>query len=279
MRPHRRGVDTRIHALLGTRTAQMVLHTRFSWYLCHTRLVGRLTNRLTNRRINEFMNAGRISQLICTAALVASYGCHSSQQNGGSSGTGADATSGEQAAAPAQQAPAPPPPIVVRTGTDIRVTIDQDISSTDSNVGDPVSASLAAPIVVDGSVVVPQGARVSGKVTAAKSAGRFKGGAELGITLTSIEAGGKRYAIRTSTFNDAGKGRGKRTAEGAAIGAGAGALIGVLAGHGKGAAIGAGAGGGAGVAGAALTGDRDVTVAAETRLDFSLTRPLEIQQK
>jgi len=227
------------------------------------------------------MKAGRISLSICTAALVVSYGCHSSQPNGGSPGTaGANPASGEQAAAPAQQAPPPPPPpIVVRTGSDIRVTIDQDVSSKDSNVGDPVSASLAAPIVVDDSVVVPQGAKVSGKVTAAKSAGRFKGGAELAITLTSIDVGGKRYAIRTSTFSDAGKGRGKRTAEGAAIGAGAGALIGALAGHGKGAAIGAGAGGGAGVAGAALTGDRDVTVAAETQLDFSLARPLEIQQK
>ena len=221
------------------------------------------------------MKPGRISLSICTAALVASYGCHSSQPNGGSPGT----ASGEQAAPPAQQAPAPPPPIVVRTGTNIRVTIDQDMSSKDSNVGDPVSASLAAPIVVNGSVVVPQGAKVSGKVTTAKSAGRFKGGAELAITLTSIEVSGKRYSIQTSTFSDTGKGRGKRTVEGAGIGAGAGALIGALAGGGKGAAIGAGAGGGAGVAGAALTGDRDVTVAAETKLDFSLARPLEIQQQ
>ena len=221
------------------------------------------------------MKAGRISLSICTAALIASYGCHSSQPNGGNPGTaGANPASGEQAAPPA-----PPPPIVVRTGTNIRVTIDQDVSSKDSNVGDRVSASLAAPIVVNGSVVVPQGAKVSGKVTAAKSAGRFKGGAELAITLTSIEVGGKRYSIQTSTFSDTGKGRGKRTVEGAGIGAGAGALIGALAGGGKGAAIGAGAGGGAGVAGAALSGDRDVTVAAETELPFSLARPLEIQQQ
>lgn len=225
------------------------------------------------------MKAVRLLQWMCTAALVVSYGCHSSQQNNGSPGAAGANASGEQAAAPAQQAPAPPPPIVVKTGTNIRVTIDQDVSSKDNNVGDRVEASLAAPIVVDGSAVIPQGAKVSGQVTAAKSAGRFKGGAELAITLTSIEVDGKRYAIHTSTFSDSGKGRGKRTAEGAAIGAGAGALIGALAGHGEGAAIGAGAGGGAGLAGAALTGDRDVTVAAETKVDFSLTRPLEIQQK
>lgn len=225
------------------------------------------------------MKPRRFSRWICTAALVACYGCHSSQSN---STSGANAASGEQAAAPAQQAPAPapaPPPIAVKAGTNIRVTIDQDVSSKDSNVGDPVNASLAAPIVIDGAVVVPQGAKVSGKVTDAKSAGRFKGAAELAITLTSIDVNGKRYAIQTSSYTEASKGRGKRTAEGAAIGAGAGALIGALAGHGKGALIGAGAGGGAGVAGAAMTGDRDVTIAAETKVDFSLTRRLEIPQQ
>jgi len=227
------------------------------------------------------MNARRFSRWVCAAALVVCYGCHSSQSSSGGSGSsGTNAASGEQAAAPAQTAPAPaPPPIVVKTGTNIRVTIDQDVSSKDGNVGDPVSASLAAPIVVDGSVVVPEGAKVSGKVTDAKSAGRFKGAAELAITLTSIDVNGKRYAIQTTAFTEASKGRGKRTAEGAAIGAGAGALIGALAGHGKGAAIGAGAGGGAGVAGAALTGDRDVTIPAETKVDFGLTRRLEIPQK
>lgn len=230
------------------------------------------------------MKERRFSPWVCAIVLVACYGCHSSQpnasqSNSGNSGTsGTSATSGEQAAAPAQPAPAPAP-VVVKTGTNIRVTIDQDVSSKDSNVGDPVSASLATPIVVDGNVVVPQGSKVSGKVTDAKSAGRFKGSAELAITLTSIDVNGKRYAIQTSSYTEASKGRGKRTAEGAAIGAGAGALIGALAGHGKGALIGAGAGGGAGVAGAAMTGDRDVTIAAETKVDFSLTRRLEIPQQ
>jgi hypothetical protein len=116
-------------------------------------------------------------------------------------------------------------------------------------------------------------------VTNAKSAGRFKGNAELGITLSSVEIEGRKYTIHTSTFSEASKGRGKRTAEGAAIGAGAGALIGALAGGGKGAAIGAGAGGGAGVAGTALTGNRDITIAPETKLQFKLTKALEIPQR
>jgi hypothetical protein len=142
-----------------------------------------------------------------------------------------------------------------------------------------VAASLADPIIVDGRGVIRRGAKVTAKVIDAKSAGRFKGSAELGITLISVDVDGHSYPIHTTNYSETTKGRGTRTAEGAAIGAGAGALIGALAGHGKGAAIGAGAGGGAGVAGAAMTGNRDITIAAETKLDFKLTRALDVQQR
>lgn len=223
------------------------------------------------------MHPARLSPWICVIALIVSYGCGSSQ-SGSATGSGANGTNpaAEQAAAPKQEAP---PPIIVPAGTSISVTVDQSVSSKDSEPGLRVAASLAEPVVVDGQEVIRRGAKVSGTVTDAKSAGRFKGNAELGITLSSVEVEGRKYTIHTSTFSEASKGRGKRTAEGAAIGAGAGALIGALAGGGKGAAIGAGAGGGAGVAGTALTGNRDITIAPETKLQFKLTKALEIAQK
>jgi hypothetical protein len=61
-------------------------------------------------------------------------------------------------------------------------------------------------------------------------------------------------------------------------GAGGGALIGGLAGGGKGALIGGLIGAGAGTGGAAFTGNRDVTLPAETGLRFRLVKPLEIRQ-
>jgi len=207
-------------------------------------------------------------------ALLSLCGCGSSQSNGAGSTANSPAASAEQAPAPT----APAPPIVIPAGTTVSVTIDQSVSSKDSQPEQRVAASLAEPIIIDGRGVIRRGAKVTAKVINAKSAGRFKGNAELGLTLTSVNVAGQSYAIHTSTFSEASKGRGKRTAEGAAIGAGAGALIGALAGGGKGAAIGAGAGGGAGVAGTALTGDRDVTIPAETKLDFKLTQALEIPQ-
>ena len=171
-----------------------------------------------------------------------------------------------------------PKPIVIRQGTSIEVTIDQPVSSRDNNSGDHFEASLAEPVVVGDTVILPKGTRAVGMVTGAKSAGRFKGHAEISVTLTSVTVDGRKYEVNTSEVTETGKGRGKRTAEGAGGGAVVGALIGALAGGGKGAAIGAGAGAGAGTAGTALTGNRDITIRPETRLRFRLMRPLEVRK-
>jgi hypothetical protein len=62
-------------------------------------------------------------------------------------------------------------------------------------------------------------------------------------------------------------------------GAGGGALIGGLAGGGKGALIGGLIGAAAGTGGAGLTGNRDITLPAETRLTFKLVEALEIKHR
>jgi hypothetical protein len=185
-------------------------------------------------------------------------------------------TSGEKKATELARAPKP---IVVDAGTVIAVRIDQPLSSKTNNPGDRFDASVAAPVVVGDRQVIPSGARASGTVTVAKSAGRFKGHAALGLTLDSITVNGQTYQIQTTAVKEAGKGRGKRTAVGAGGGAAAGAIIGAIAGGGRGAAIGAAAGAGAGTTGAAFTGKRDIMLPAETRLSFKLTQPLEIRAK
>ena len=172
-----------------------------------------------------------------------------------------------------------PKPIVVKPGTEIVVTADQEVSSKTSNSGDQFEASLAEPVVVGDKVVIPKGARASGTVVDAKSAGRFKGNAELTVALDSVTVRGKSYRVKTSEVTKASKGRGKRTAEGAGGGAVVGALVGALAGGGKGAAIGAAAGAGAGTGAAAMTGERDVAINPESKLSFKLENALEIQPK
>jgi hypothetical protein len=222
-------------------------------------------------------------RIFMMAGLIGLVGCGQSSTPSTSSTGGAADSSGGNSAPAAEQKPSEPlfapKPIVVEAGTPIRVTVDQTVSSKTSSPGDHFDASLAAPVMVGDKLVIPAGARVRGTVTVAKSAGKFKGNAELAVTLDSITVNGETHSIRTTSVTEVSKGRGKRTAIGAGGGAAIGAIIGALAGGGKGAAIGAGAGAGAGTAGAAFTGERDITIAPETRLTFKLRQPLEVKEK
>jgi hypothetical protein len=223
-----------------------------------------------------------LRRFLAIAGLFGLVGCSkpAATPDSTSSSTG-DSNQAANSAPSGTQKPAEgffaPKPIVVEAGTPIRVTVDQTVSSKTSNPGDHFDASLAAPVMVGETQVIPSGARVRGTVTVAKSAGKFKGNAELAVTLDSVTVNGRSYAVQTTSVTESGKGRGKRTAVGAGGGAAVGALIGAIAGHGKGAAIGAVAGAGAGTAGAAYTGERDITIEPETKLSFKLKEALEVK--
>src|SRR5208283_1923645 len=97
-----------------------------------------------------------------------------------------------QAANPAnaqEQAPAPPPeppaPLVVPAGTTLPVILATSISSYKNKAGDEFEGNLAAPIVANGEVAVPKGAKITGTIVDAKKQGKFKGEALLTIRLTS----------------------------------------------------------------------------------------------
>jgi len=212
------------------------------------------------------------------AVLLLVSGCNKSGTSAsGSTATPADSSSSSSGAAQSATAPAPPPPVVIPAGTVLTVTVDQSLSTKTNNEGDRFEASLAEPISIEGDEALPSGTKAVGTVTAARSAGRVKGGAVLALTLDAVKVKGKTYQIETTSFEETGKGRGKRTAVGGGGGAAFGAIVGALAGGGRGAAIGAVAGGGAGTAGAAFTGKRDFTIPAETRLHFKLTKSITIE--
>ena len=229
---------------------------------------------------------GILTLIGCRNSATSPDSAATSNANTGNSAAPSDMSSGATGNSSAQKAPelAPPPaeapkPIVVKAGNKIVVTADESVSSKTSNSGDRFDASLAEPVVVGDRVVIPKGAKAVGTVTEAKSAGKFKGNAAITVTLRSVTVHGEEYRLKTTAVTESGKGRGKRTAVGAGGGAAVGAIIGALAGGGKGAAIGAGAGAGAGTAGAAFTGDKDITIKPETKLTFQLEEPLEVRKK
>ena len=183
---------------------------------------------------------------------------------------------------PMAQAPPPPPPpappLVVPAGTSLVVRIGETINTKTTNPGDSFTGVLAHSVAVNGVVAIPVGAGVAGTVVDAKSPGRFKGEGTLSVTLTSINVRGVPTTIASSTYTQTIKGKGKRTAVMAGGGTGAGALIGGLAGGGKGALIGGLVGAGAGTAGAAFTGNKELTIPAESVVTFRLGHSISVKQ-
>lgn len=178
--------------------------------------------------------------------------------------------------APAAAAAVPPPrQYTVPVGTPLVVRIGQTISAKNSNVGDSFSGTLAQSVVVRGVTVIRAGAPVTGTVVAAKGQGRFKGSGDLGVGIRRVGD----YQVTTASYETAAKGKGKRTAGFIGGGGGGGALIGGLAGGGKGALIGGLLGAGGGAAGAAFTGNKDITIPAESVVTFNLTAPFTVTER
>jgi hypothetical protein len=184
----------------------------------------------------------------------------------------------QQAAPPPPAPPAPPATVEIPVGTRLRVRLDQDLGSKISQPGETFSATVADPVVVAGTTVIPRGARAEGTVIDAKPLGRFKGGALLEVRLERVRTNWGSYPVATSTIERAEAGKGKRSAGFIGGGGGLGALIGGLAGGGKGALIGALAGAGAGTAGTAFTGNKQIVLPAETLLTFRLEHAVHVTQ-
>lgn len=192
------------------------------------------------------------------------------------------ATPASKSAAAAVSVPAPPPPppqpvqkiIVLNAGTAIPVRITETLDSKTAQANDVFHGTVAADMMRDGLVAVPQGTPVLGRVVEAKDAGHFRGRALLSIQLTEIDLGSNRMALSSNTLSTEGAARGKNTAEKTVGGGLFGGLVGALAGGGKGAAVGTLAGAGAGAGVNAVTRGKQVEIPSETLVNFTLQQPL-----
>ncbi len=165
----------------------------------------------------------------------------------------------------------------VPAGRSIVVTLDQSVSSKDAKVGQKVDGSVAQAVVVNSKTVIPKGSKVSLSVASAQASGRLKTPAKLWLKIDSIQVSSNTYTVSTRWSGQTGPSHNKRNIIAIGGGTALGATIGAIAGGGKGAAIGAAAGAGAGTGGAALTGKKDITFPAETKLRFTVNQAFTVR--
>jgi hypothetical protein len=136
---------------------------------------------------------------------------------------------------------------LVPVGTDLKVRINDTLSSKSARVGDRFTATVIDPSRFDE-------ARLSGHVSSIQKSGKDDAGKA--DNEGGIESGG----------------RGKQTVKRTGIGAGVGAVIGGIAGGGKGAAIGMIVGGAGGAGSLAVKGSKELKIESGTDMLVHVTR-------
>ena len=124
-------------------------------------------------------------------------------------------------------------------------------------------AMWLSPYPANGTVVIPSGTPVSGRVVEAHHGGHFRGRSVLELRLTAMTLNGYEYPLDTHDTVRSQKGKGRRSAGIIGGMTGAGMLIGGLATGGVGLAIGAAAGAGGGTAIAGATGNHNLDIPAD----------------
>jgi len=178
---------------------------------------------------------------------------------------------------PRLRKPAPPIVSVVPIGTNLKVRLNETLSSKDSRVGDSFTTTVIDPARFSE-------ATVHGHVASIRKSGKIQGRTSMNLAFNSIDLpDGNRplhgYVTRVygggRTDNEGGVESGSRTNQTlkrGGIGAAAGAIIGGIAGGGKGAAIGLILGGAGGAGSLAVQGSKELKLESGTEMLVHVTR-------
>lgn len=191
--------------------------------------------------------------------------------SGGSSSTPSGSTPGS-----ATVPPPAPAALLLPAGTSFAVRLDHPLNTDELKEGDLVSATVASPVTLEGSVIVPTGAVAHLRIATLSRDGKTQ---QLRLTLADVAAQHGRVATASEAHSFSGpelkNDQLKRGGIGGAVGAAGGFVVGKLFHHGG---AGAAAGAGAGAATGALTAKPGpVKLPAETMLHFSLTAAARVQ--
>ena len=177
---------------------------------------------------------------------------------------------------PARKVVAP----LVPAGTDLKIRINETLSSKESRVGDRFDATVVEPNRFDE-------ARVHGHISSINKSGKIKGRTSMNLAFDSIELRdgrkGPLHGYVTKVYgsdsgradNEGGVESGSRTnqtVKRAGIGATVGAIVGGIAGGGKGAGIGLLIGGAGGAGSLAIKGSKELKIESGTEMLVHVTR-------
>ena len=169
---------------------------------------------------------------------------------------------------------------LVPVGTDLKVRINDTLSSKDSRVGDRFTATVVDPSRFDE-------AKLSGHISSIQKSGKVKGRTSMNLAFDSVELrDGRKGVLHGYVTRVYGEGSGKADDEGgvesgsrtkqtvkrAGIGATVGAIVGGIAGGGKGAAIGLIIGGAGGAGSLAINGSKELKIESGTEMLVRVTR-------
>jgi hypothetical protein len=175
-------------------------------------------------------------------------------------------------------APRSTAPRLVPVGTNLKVRLNDTLSSKESRVGDKFTATVMDPVRFNEGTL-------RGHIRSIMKSGKVEGRTTMNLSFDSIELTDGRHGVLhgyvTKVYGSGGQadteggvqssGRGKQTLKRAGIGATAGAIIGGIAGGGKGAAIGLILGGAGGAGSLAIQGSKELKIESGTEMLVHVT--------
>src|SRR5215831_8849232 len=139
----------------------------------------------------------RVIQYFVTAGLILSLVACSKNAAEPNNKVATQAQSSEPASpAPTEVVNEP----TIPTGTRLHVALIDGLSTSQNRAGDQFTATLSAPVVIDGNTVLDKNTKVRGRVTDVEESGRVKGRASIRLVLTDIHYHGADVAISTKPF-------------------------------------------------------------------------------
>lgn len=176
--------------------------------------------------------------------------------------------------------PAAPTTVTVPLNTDLKIRLNDTLSTKTARVGDQFTATVVDPVKYSE-------AKVRGHVASIFKSGKVSGNTTMNLAFDSIETTdgltGKLHGYVSRVYGkDSGKAdneggiesgsRTKQAVKRGGIGAAAGAIVGGIAGGGKGAAIGLIIGGAGGAGSLAIKGSKELKLESGTELLIHVTR-------